>query len=139
MRLSSAQRGLVMHVFFNRLDIITSICTQQELAEVDTDEETAKRKKKEETLNKFRAIGKMSRFYKTLSEEKTAVVKLKARDADSFFRRSFLFQFFFGYVARGDYQKIFLNLIHFFRAHSAGKIKKKNRPKRRFWALFEKF
>ena len=54
---------------------------------MDTDEETAKRKKKEETLNKFRAIGKMSRFYKTLSEEKTAVVKLKARETDSFFRR----------------------------------------------------
>ena len=44
---------------------------------MDDDDETTKKKKKEEILNKFRAIGKMSRFYKTLSEEKTAVVKLK--------------------------------------------------------------
>ena len=59
------------------LDCITTICTEQELAEAEADEETAKKKRKEETLNKFRAIGKMARYYKTLNEDKVAVMKLK--------------------------------------------------------------
>ena len=65
--------------------MVTSICSQQELDESDEEEDgegegEGRAMKKEKTLNKFRAIGKMSRYYKTLSEEKTAVLKLKVSD-----------------------------------------------------------